>query len=243
VIAVSKEELTPGEWSYYTKAAFDFVVCNADKHQSYELIVEYDGIQHEDPDFVLKDSLKDRICIKAGLPILRIGLEDVKPRGNTTLLDLILDQYFGGKEMAALRNAGEVAWDEEYFVDFDETLEIQKRLCAKRLYPSVFSFICEQEGRRDLVQSMYWYTIQDKGLDKFRPSTSSREYWRAAVEVDIFKGLQTDNKIMGIERKVEIRDCNPGYNVDGVHGWHIALELARFLCFKAIEEKWKTEPS
>lgn len=240
VINVTKEELSSaGEWDYYTKAAFDFVICNDDKDQSYELIVEYDGIQHDKPEYILKDSLKDRLCINAGLPILRIGIEDVKLRGNATLLQFILDQYFGGKAVAALQESGKLSEEEEYFSVFGETVEIQKRLLKKGLFSAFIPLHFFNEGKHDIVEHMHWYRVMDKELRPFRQPGSEREYWAAKVKVDILKGMQSEKITMSVEKQAIIRDCNPRYNILGVHGWHIALELAKYMCFKTIEEKWK----
>lgn len=241
VVDVSRTELNSGEWSYYIQAPFDFLVCNGDRDQSYELVVEYDGRHHDEPAQVMKDSLKDRICMNAGLPILRIGIDDVKVRGNTTILEFVLEHYFGEKAIAALRESGELSWEEEYSSQFSETVDIQKRLLKKGLFPHWFPLHFYNEGRFDHVENMYWYRIMENKIDRFRPAASPKDYWRAEVQVEILKGEQNENIIMSVDDTATIRDCNPDYNVSGVHGWHVAKELAKYLCFRTIEEKWEVQ--
>ena len=97
VLNIDKSRLSKGEWDYFTKASFDFVVCRDDEDQTFELIVEYDGIQHNQREYYLKDNLKNKLCMMSGFPILRIGVEDVKDREGITFLEYILDIYFGEK--------------------------------------------------------------------------------------------------------------------------------------------------
>ena len=239
VINAKKDELSAGEWTYYEKAAFDFVICKDDSTQSYELIIEYDGFHHEKPDQAFKDRLKDRICQNAGLPILRIGTDDIKLREDTQILDFILDQYFGEKYVSSLREEGKLSHEEEYFVGFPAVTTIQKRLIKRHLYPPLDFISALNSDRRREAERIYWYQIQDKKIDCGLNPAATHRFWTAMVDVNVIKGSNSSNPIIQMSRTASIRDCNPNSNVSGVHGWHIALELAKYYCFSALEIKWR----
>jgi hypothetical protein len=105
VLPISDELLSRAEESYGLKAHFDFVL--ADAHNRAELVVEFDGPSHwSDPKTIVRDEIKDAICRRHALPILRIGagafalLDDRR-----TLLEWILEVW------SAYRNLSQ-AWAE-----------------------------------------------------------------------------------------------------------------------------------
>jgi hypothetical protein len=234
VAEVGRGELSSQEFSYFQAASLDFLVCrDDDADQAFEIAIEYDGNEHEQAQQAAKDQLKDRICGEVGLPIIRIGSDDTSGRGSTTIVDFIVDHYLGEKHFAALRQQGKLSSEEEYFAQFHETTEIQRRLLRKS--GLVAPIVALSFGPSKLV---YWYQITDKCLERYRPKNSVRDYWRAASTVNIFRGSSTNEKVFSITREFRIRDQNPNYNVPGIHGWHIAKELAQYLCFDYIEQEW-----
>src|SRR5438132_1677988 len=68
--------LTREEFSLYTRGHFDFTVYGEDDHEP-AFAVEFDGFGHERPRQVQRDIIKNRLCAKANLALLRIGLEHV----------------------------------------------------------------------------------------------------------------------------------------------------------------------
>jgi hypothetical protein len=86
--------LNDAEYHYALIAHFDFVVG----HRSTGLpffAVEYDGPQHDtDPNAIVNDGMKNTICERLGLPLLRLTagfLEDVNGYG---ILEWLIDAWF-----------------------------------------------------------------------------------------------------------------------------------------------------
>ncbi len=61
--------ITSEEYSYALKAHFDFLIC--DKNDMPLFAVEFDGPTHAAPRQIRNDLLKDSLCEKLGLPVLR----------------------------------------------------------------------------------------------------------------------------------------------------------------------------
>jgi very-short-patch-repair endonuclease len=62
--------LTQREFDYYTRSHCDFVVTDANFHPL--VVVEYDGPLHVDPKQQARDQIKNELCRRAGLGMLRI---------------------------------------------------------------------------------------------------------------------------------------------------------------------------
>jgi len=80
-----EERLSPAEFDLFTRGSFDFVVCDAD----YEPVIafEFDGFGHDDPRQLTRDLIKNALCARAGLPLLRIGADDLREREETSALE------------------------------------------------------------------------------------------------------------------------------------------------------------
>jgi hypothetical protein len=235
VVELQQNELPVKEFDYFTRASLDFLVCRDDEQFSYELAIEYDGAQHEQPEQAWKDEAKNRICRDSDLPFLRIGDDAVTLRRDISILDFILDQYFGEKAVSALREAGKLGREEEYFADFAPTIELKQRLMKRGLFPPVFAF--------DPAYRLYWYQVLGQKLDHPNSSRPGPQSWKATTQINIYKGPSTDAMVFHVRRSASIRDPNPSYSAEGVHGWHVASELATYLCFDYIEKEWLPEQS
>src|SRR5260370_11392963 len=71
--------LTPSEFHTALQMSFDFLVT--DDESAPLFAVEFDGPRHHDPDVARRDRLKNRLCEKAGLQLLRIESEYLEPVG------------------------------------------------------------------------------------------------------------------------------------------------------------------
>jgi len=78
--------LSPDEQSYAFKASFDFVVARQDG--SILFAVEADGSSHLDETTRKRDHLKNAICAKLGMPLIRVGPKagEVKLQGFSSVL-------------------------------------------------------------------------------------------------------------------------------------------------------------
>jgi hypothetical protein len=231
VLEPEARELPSEEFQFYSRASLDFLVCHDDRDGTFELAVEYDGQYHEDPRQSRRDEIKNDLCARAGLPLIRIGGDAVCLRGETTILEFILDQYFGEKAVAAMRDAGKLSSEDEYFAEFPETAAIQRRMMQKGLFPPVFALGAEGP-------SFHWWRVTVKEVEPRFGKGSPARVWRATTHLEIFKGPLTAAPVFHVTRSASLRDPVPGQSVPGVHGWHLASQLATFLCFYYVESEW-----
>jgi hypothetical protein len=230
VVELDRSELPPREFDYFTRASLDFVICQDDGSLTYELAIEYDGQKHEAASQAWRDRIKDRICRESDLPLIRIGSVAVQMRRNTTILEFILDQYFGEKAISELRASGRLSSEEEYFIQFPATIAIQKRLMQSGLFPAMFAL--------NPTFDLFWHQVLEQGTRHAEHLSAAYGFWEATTEVNVFQGSGCARKVLSMTRTVSIQDPNPGYSVLGVHGWHIACELATYLCFDSIDREW-----
>jgi hypothetical protein len=102
VLPVSERWLNGAEVSYGLKAHFDFVL--ADSENNAELVVEFDGPSHwSDPKTMARDQMKDAICRRYALPILRIGAAALDPLDDRrTFLQWILEVWSAYRNLAGM---------------------------------------------------------------------------------------------------------------------------------------------
>lgn len=87
-----EERLSPAAFSMLTRGSFDFVVCD---DQEYKPIfaLELDGFRHSDSRQVARDLLKNAFCAKAGLPLLRVGIDDLREREEYSVLEWLVAAF------------------------------------------------------------------------------------------------------------------------------------------------------
>ncbi|MBP7148609.1 MAG: DUF2726 domain-containing protein [Acidobacteria bacterium] len=92
---------------------FDFVI--ADKEHLPLFAVEFDGPGHSDAEAAGRDKIKDGLCVRAGLPLLRITAEYLGPRyANMALLRWLIDSFFLQRAFEEAQERGEIPPDEPY---------------------------------------------------------------------------------------------------------------------------------
>jgi hypothetical protein len=85
------EWLDETEFQYLSKAHFDFLVVNDAADPI--VVVEFDGQHHVDPEQVVRDVLKNRLCMKADVPLLRIRAPEMAEHDETTVLEHMLQRF------------------------------------------------------------------------------------------------------------------------------------------------------
>jgi Protein of unknown function (DUF2726) len=114
-LAIDSSGLTSEEYGYALKAHFDFLVAQ-DSDTLALFAVEFDGPHHKhDPVASKRDDLKDRICTKLGMPILRIDSDHLAMTvGRFDLLPYLIDMWFMGEAFYAAQKDGLVPYDEDF---------------------------------------------------------------------------------------------------------------------------------
>ncbi len=229
VIEAEREELTPGEWSFYIQSSFDFLICGAVGRQPPELAVEFDSGFHDNPDQQRKDRLKNRLCQEAGLPLLRVRSDHVLKREGESFLKYILTLHFGERAVQERVSAGRLSWDAEYFpsTQFPGTDEIQKRLVARGVFPPIVPLSIPATEAED----RFWFRVSTGQRSVPEPFRRNQ----ASAKVEILRGWNTPQVVLSVERTASLTECSPGHDVLGVHGWFLAQELALFLAFQEAE--------
>jgi hypothetical protein len=112
---IEKSGLTNEEYSYALKAHFDFVVTDSDTKSLFA--VEFDGNQHQyDPDTRQRDKLKNSICDKLGMPLLRIDKEYLsRVERFASVLDWLTEMWFLEQAWDGAYDRGELPPDADFY--------------------------------------------------------------------------------------------------------------------------------
>ena len=79
------------QWSYATRAHFDFAVCDAGTYIP-DFAVELDNASHRRPDAWRRDRMKDAVCEAAGFDLLRIDSRALdRGPGGRRLVEYLID--------------------------------------------------------------------------------------------------------------------------------------------------------
>jgi very-short-patch-repair endonuclease len=112
-LEIRNSDLSDEEFTYALKAHFDFVVADVNTRALF--VVEFDGPYHARPANVEKDILKDSICSKLGMPILRVSSEFLTPRTqHFTLLKWIVELWYVEKAFWEAQTKGQIPQEEDF---------------------------------------------------------------------------------------------------------------------------------
>lgn len=110
-ICISREA-----YSYALKAHFDFVVVREDATPF--CAVEVDGPQHlSDPQTRYRDHLKNMLCRKLGMPLVRMDADFLRQVGPYSVISWLLEMWLLYEDWQAAQLRGEVS-EEEPFLFF-----------------------------------------------------------------------------------------------------------------------------
>ncbi len=125
VLRIEESGLPKDEYSYALRAHFDFVIADGDNGFP-DFAVEFDGYQHQtDPGTILRDYMKDAICQKLGLPILRIDARYLIPLNKWgTVLGWLVAIWYLQKGFRDAQERGEVPPGEDF--SYNSLFEIQE---------------------------------------------------------------------------------------------------------------------
>lgn len=87
------ENLSSDDYNFLLTAHFDFVVYERRGYMSPVFAVEFDGPHHQEATQVKRDIKKNRLCMRAKLPLLRIGYAELEEHDQVTLLEFMLQRF------------------------------------------------------------------------------------------------------------------------------------------------------
>lgn len=229
VFPIEGSGLSDTDYEFCLKSHFDFVVFNTMWRPIFA--VEFDGPQHQG-DHLQKqrDSRKNRLCDRFGLPLLRVGHNHVVEREGVALLEYIIDLHFGEEALQPAVEEGLFAPDEEYFpwIEFPGTTKLRKVLQRRGICAPGHLLMLQDNEKRE---THLWYRL---GCCHWGPEHSS---CKATARIEILRGWNQPQELLSAKRTAILTDCSPNLDVLGVHGWYIASEFAEFLCFQEIVGK------
>jgi hypothetical protein len=120
-LKINHSGISDAEFRYALRAEFDFVVSKGPSRLP-EFVVEFDGSRHlTDPKTIARDRMKEAICRRFDLPLLRIGVEALGRAREQTILAWLIDVYYLAENFYAQQKRGVIAEDEPfmYFSLFD----------------------------------------------------------------------------------------------------------------------------
>ena len=231
VVHAERSELTAGEWDYYRAASLDFVITNDDETYSPEIAIEFDGAHHDRAWQKRKDGLKNQICRDAGLPLIRIRSQETLIREGLTFLEYMLDLYFGERQMDELRLSGQVGDEDEFFVlcPFPGSEHVLERLKADHGILQVGDLLLMSLMSAESAETALWLRTSE-----------TREAAVATTRVELVSGIADPRTLLSEECSASV---TPNLADHGIHGWHLSLELSRYLCLQSLERSLKRRQS
>jgi Protein of unknown function (DUF2726) len=115
--------ITGAQWSYATRAHFDFVVCDGET-MIPEFAVELDDASHRSAEAHRRDRMKDAVCAAAGLELLRIEPPALAPtaRGRR-VVEYLIDARAMSQAFERAQAEGSVPVDEPF--DYRSFLDLR----------------------------------------------------------------------------------------------------------------------
>jgi very-short-patch-repair endonuclease len=114
VLDLRSSGLSSTEFAYATRAHLDFVVCDADSSVPH-FAVEMDGAGHDQPAQRARDRMKDDVCNRLGLEVLRVDGRALHRFGEYRLLGYLVEIWF----LARAWDEAEARGDLGPYADFD----------------------------------------------------------------------------------------------------------------------------
>ena len=113
VISIEGTGISDALYSFALKCHFDFIVCNENHDPLFA--VEFDGPSHQEAEQRARDSKKNEICERFGLPLLRINTRHLIEKYNkASLLRWIISARELQKAFDEAQAKGQIPADEDF---------------------------------------------------------------------------------------------------------------------------------
>ena len=174
VIGPDKDErLSSEENNFLRTAHFDFVVFGKKNYFQPVFAVEFDGPHHlTDENQIKRDIIKNRLCMRAKLPLLRVGHRAIEEQDQITLLEFMLERF-----IAWQREGKKIHQAVQEYLNTLESEEFQSLTESPVLDPSIdptviFDFSHPFPGIIKVVERLYAnFGIFTTHMMSFRPGS------------------------------------------------------------------------
>lgn len=208
--------LSHDEFEYLKAAHLDFVVVNAAGDPI--LAVEFDGPSHNDPEGIARDVIKNRLCKKARVELLRIRGEEIATHEQVTVLDYMLELFISWP-----REEGAIARDIQDFITEAEPDGIH----PDDLDPALWFRLRHPFRPKKTVMHrlLHRYNIDTFGTSArtsktprmicevhpiaLGPDKDNEEYFTVGQRAVVKKSYTDEKVLFAAERSASIRSFNP----------------------------------
>jgi Protein of unknown function (DUF2726) len=116
-LSIDRSGLPSSLWRYALQGHFDFLLADTTSSIPY-FAVEFDGPSHMgNPDTIRRDAMKNTICQRLCLPLLRVDAGYLRSVGRFTLIGWLVELWFAYEGFSAMQDRGEIP-DLEPFMYF-----------------------------------------------------------------------------------------------------------------------------
>jgi hypothetical protein len=227
---VERSGLGHDEYSYALKAHFDFVVQR--EKESVAFAVEFDGRKHDlDPKAVARDALKNAVCEKLGMPLLRIDAAFLRKVGRFSVLGWLAEVWFLHEDFCAAQAQGQIPYDEVFHYSFILGLAFRGERGLREIdfadARSAVKQTSEQSGELIITRPYDPFLpsrallrrLHDRGVCQYPPEIlhgrDPQGYWHAYALV----GVDDGRTVIGMSR------CRP-FRFPPVTPYELSAELA-----------------
>jgi uncharacterized protein DUF2726 len=113
-LSIDRSGLPDQVWRYALQAHFDFLLADTTSSIPY-FAIEFDGPSHtRNPDTARRDAMKNLICERLWLPLLRVDAGYLQTVGRFTLVGWLVELWFLYEEFCAMQDRGEIPYDEPF---------------------------------------------------------------------------------------------------------------------------------
>jgi hypothetical protein len=177
VLPINNSGISDEQFTFALRAHFDFTV--ADGRYFPLFVVEFDGESHDDPGQQVRDRMKDALCARFGLPLLRIGEKYLDPQfAKMDLLTWFAQVWFAEREYNRLKAAGEIDFYDSFDPRFVESIpgvksafplwlsrSVQGKLARRFAEGKVFDFGTSHVGGCDAAgvsRAVAWILVSEQ---------------------------------------------------------------------------------
>ncbi len=110
-LEIDRSGLSPQAYGYALRSHFDWVVTDKETTQT-EFAIEFDGESHGTAEAKRRDRLKDDICQRLGLPLLRIDKTAFRPTTRRTVIHYLVEAWASYRAFYEAQARGDIPIDE-----------------------------------------------------------------------------------------------------------------------------------